>query len=605
MVTAIITNKNNHMKLKSSIYLFIASMVILFSACTPEQYDLGEKDVTPDDLVEGLAYTIAHDADNPNIVYLESKMGDSYTALWEHPQGRSQAKKVTLQMPFDGVYAVRFGVQTRGGVVYGEPATFTIQDFYAGFVTNELWTLLTGGVGASKTWIPDNGQYGLAPGELAYADPSGTVEWNNWSANWEPAAGFSMAAGDNPIWESSITFNLINGANVQVDDRSTGGVGEKNGSFMLNTDAHTITFTDVDLLHTAGWSNMTSNWKKDLKILTMTENQLRIGILREKDTSGEDPWWIVWNFVNKEYADSYEAPAQEVFPTLPDDWRDYVEPKTNLVTTYKLSDDTPFDWCNLDGSLKGIANISARSGVEEVTLLLNSGTGDYTLTDIAGVEYKGKYSLSDDGIYTFSEALPEILLSTDGRALFKSNADRSLRIMSYETSDFTGGLTDLWLASKELDDQGNLYQYMGYHFVAQTAGAVKSYKGQLSFFDTGWVFLTSEVVFISGDGDYTFEITGSSDIPYGLYLDIQKILKENPNMDVAIKDIKVDGTSIPFDDTVIDRGIGDDETSARRYILNPWGATAADTPYYLFQSGISVTITVKMDNGTPFIVEEE
>jgi hypothetical protein len=414
-----------------------------------------------------------------------------------------------------------------------------------------------------------------------------------------------MAAGDNPIWESSITFNLINGANVQVDDRSTGGVGEKNGSFMLNTDAHTITFTDVDLLHTAGWSNMTSNWKKDLKILTMTENQLRIGILREKDTSGEDPWWIVWNFVNKEYADSYEAPAQEVFPTLPDDWRDYVEPKTNLVTTYKLSDDTPFDWCNLDGSLKGIANISARSGVEEVTLVLNSGTGDYTLTDIAGVEYKGKYSLSDDGIYTFSEALPEILLSTDGRALFKSNADRSLRIMSYETSDFTGGLTDLWLASKELDDQGNLYQYMGYHFVAQTAGAVKSYKGQLSFFDTGWVFLTSEVVFISGDGDYTFEITGSSDIPYGLYLDIQKILKENPNMDVAIKDIKVDGTSIPFDDTVIDRGIGDDETSARRYILNPWGATAADTPYYLFQSGISVTITVKMDNGTPFIVEEE
>lgn len=593
------------MRLKSSIYLFVASVVMLFFACTPEQYDLDAKDVTPDDLVEGLAYTITHDPVNPNIVYLESKMGDRYTALWEHPQGRSQEKKVTLQIPFDGTYTVRFGVQTRGGVVYGEPATFTIQDFYAGFVTNELWTLLTGGVGASKTWIPDNGQYGLAPGELSYADPGGTVEWNNWSPNWEPAAGFTMAAGDNPIWESSMTFDLINGANVSIDDRSTGGVGVRKGSFMLNTDEHTITFTDVDLLHTAGWNHMTSNWKKDLKILTMTENQLRIGILRQKDTSGEDPWWIIWNFVNKAYADNYEAPAQEIFPTLPDDWRDYVEPKTNLVTTYKLSDDKPFDWCNLDGSQKGIGNIAARSGVEEVTLVLNSGTGDYTLTDIAGVEHKGKYSLSDEGVYTFSEPLPEIVLSTDGRALFKTNPDRTLRIMSYETSDFTGGLTDLWLASKELDDQANLYQYMGYHFVAQTAGAVKSYKATMHFFDLGWIFTVSEPLFISGDGDYTFVIAGASDAPYGMYLDIQKILKENPNMDVAIKEIKVDGAAIPFDDTAIDRGVGDDATTARRYILNPWGATAGDAPNYVFGSSIAVTVTVKMDNGTPFIVEEE
>ena len=78
--------KNNHMRLKSSIYLFIASVVMLFFACTPEQYDLDAKDVTTDDLVEGLAYTITHDPINPNIVYLESKMGNHYTALWEHPR---------------------------------------------------------------------------------------------------------------------------------------------------------------------------------------------------------------------------------------------------------------------------------------------------------------------------------------------------------------------------------------------------------------------------------------------------------------------------------------------------------------------------------------
>jgi hypothetical protein len=591
------------MKLKSCIYLFIASMAVFFSACTPDEFDLGAKDVTADDLVEGLAFTVTHDANNPNIVYLESKMGSSYTALWEHPQGRSQASKVTLKMPFDGVYTVKFGVQTRGGVVYGEPTTFTISSFCADFVTNELWTLLTGGVGSSKTWIPDNGQYGLTAGEMSYADPGGIVEWNNWSPNWSPGAGFTVGAGENSIWESSMTFNLINGANVLVDDRSSGGSGETQGSFMLNTDEHTITFTDVDLLHTAGWTRMTSNWRKGLKILTLTENQLRIGILREKDTSGEDPWWIVWNFVNKEYADNYEAPVQEIFPTLPDNWRDYVEPKTNLVITYKLSDDTSFDWCNFDGSLKGISGFSPQSGIEEVTLVLNSGTGEYTFTDISGNEFKGKYTLSNDGIYTFSEALPEFVLSTDGRAVFKTNADRTLRIMSYETSDYTGAVTDLWLGSKELDDQGNLYQYMGYHFAVQTAGATKSYKATLSFFDTNWLFIESDAVFITGDGDYTLTVTGASNSPYGLYLDILKILKDNPNLGAVVKDIKVDGTSIAFDDAAIDHTLGGDggDTHARRYILNPWGATADDAPKYTFNSSIAVTVSIKMDNGTPFL----
>jgi hypothetical protein len=586
------------MKLKSYIYSFIASVVVFFSACSPDDHNLGAIDVTPDDLVEGLAYTITHDANNPNIIYLGSLMGDNYTSLWEHPQGRSQKQAVTLKIPFPGTYTVTFGVQTRSGVVYGTPATFTIADFCADFVTHELWTLLTGGVGSSKTWIPDNGKYGLASGEISYADPGGTVEWNNWTSNWDPGAG---QTGDVAIWNSSMTFDLINGANVTVDDRSAGGSGVATGTFMLDTDTHTITFTDAELLHTAGWNNMTSDWKRNLKILNLTENQLRIGILREKATSGEDPWWIIWNFVSKEYADNYEAPVQEVYPTLPDGWRDYVEPKTNLVITYKLSDDAPFDWCNLDGSLKGITSLSALSGIGEITLVLNSGTGDYTFTDMDGNEYKGKYTLSDDGIYTFSDALPEIALSTDGQAVFKTNADRTLRIMSYETSDYTGAVTNLWVGSQDIDDQGNMYQYIGYQLVPQVAGAVPTYKATLNYFDTGWVFINGDAVFVTGNGDYTLSVLGASSTPYGLYLDIEKVLKANPNMDIVIKDIKVDGKSISFDDSAIDRGVGDGDTTARRYIINPWGATAGTAPDYVFSSSIAVTITVIIDNGTPFI----
>ena len=134
--------------------LYIACLIItmgLFAACTPDSFELGEKDITVDDLVENIAFSITHDSENPNIVYLKSLLPTSYQVCWEHPQGRSQEREV----PFEGEYSVKFGVQTRGGLVYGNPTTFTVESFCAEFVNDELWTLLSGGVGKSKTWYLD------------------------------------------------------------------------------------------------------------------------------------------------------------------------------------------------------------------------------------------------------------------------------------------------------------------------------------------------------------------------------------------------------------------------------------------------------------------
>ena len=118
------------MKLKNIFYSIFTCAALLFAAtaCSPDDYSLGSKDVTEADLVEGIAFTITPDASNPNIIYLESKMPTSYQVLWNHPQGRSQGNKVTLKMPFPGTYEVQMGVETRGGVVYGEKATFTIDE---------------------------------------------------------------------------------------------------------------------------------------------------------------------------------------------------------------------------------------------------------------------------------------------------------------------------------------------------------------------------------------------------------------------------------------------------------------------------------------------
>lgn len=588
------------MKLNYYIYSLIVSVLLMFSACSPDEYDLGGKGLTVDDLVEGIAYTITHDSENPNIVYLESKLGDNYTALWEHPQGRSQQKKVTLNMAFEGTYTVTFGVETRGGVIYGEPTTFTVNDFCAEFVTDELWTMLTGGVGESKTWIYDDGSYGFLGGALSYGDPAANANfgWNSFTENWTPGMDHFSDAN---LLESTMTFDLIGAANYSFYNGTDGTT--QAGLFSINTSEHTLNLTNADLMHPTSWAERKADWRQDFKIIELDANHLRLGYKRLSGSWGGE-WLEVFNYVSKEYADNYEAPEVAVYPTLESDWRDYVEPKTNKVITYKLSDDTPYDWCNLDGTLKGITSVAA-SGIEDLTLVVNSGTGEYTFTAPDGTEYTGKYTLSNDGIYTFIGTVPVVTLSSDGRAVLQASADNTLRIMQYELSDYTGGLTDLWLGSKEVDDQGKLYQYMGYHFVAQTEGATEKFAASLNFFDTDWTFINGTSVYISGDGDYTVSVEGASSAPYGMYLDIMKILKKYPNMDVAIKDIKVDGNSISFDDASIDRVVGDAETTARRYILNPWGATASDAPKYAFTSSIAVTISVKMDNGTPFIKEAE
>ena len=45
------------MKLNHYIYTLIAGLVLMLSACSPDEYDMGKKTYVSDDLAEGIAYT--------------------------------------------------------------------------------------------------------------------------------------------------------------------------------------------------------------------------------------------------------------------------------------------------------------------------------------------------------------------------------------------------------------------------------------------------------------------------------------------------------------------------------------------------------------------
>lgn len=595
------------------IYVSLLATALFLPACSPDTFEMEKTGVTVDDLVEGLAYTITPDASNPNIIYLESKMGSEYTPLWEHPQGRSQEAKVTLKMAFNGSYNVKFGVETRGGVVYGEPATFEIAAFCADFVTGEMWEMLAGGAGNSKTWIPDNGSYGMKQGFYSCFDPTATYAdmtadegKNNWFAKdktwWEPTDGDVGITEDD--LKSYMTFSLDGKAGLTTHRFTNGQETVKEGLFSMNTDNHTLSAVDVDFIHGAWADGKAVDFRTGFQILVLTENQMMIANYRDEALSGEGRCIYCWNFVSKDYADSYVPSVEEPTPVLPDGWQDDVSQIVTSTINWKLSADTPYDWCNLDGTrkndFKSIADYPATAkpiaGISDLMLTMRGATKEYGLSLPGGDAVDGTYTVSEDGFYTFNNGLSSALIGGDW-IYFGADADNALRLLSYEKAG--NAVSEMWLGLPQKDSQGKVYQYLGYHFVAQSDAPVEvGYTANLNYFNTGWSFINSSDVTITREGSYTLTLDGSDNSPYGLYMDVMGILADHPNADITLNSIKVDGGEIDFDDELIDRGAGDDNTTARRYILNPWADPVIfDNPgIFAFDSSITVKFTVTFND---------
>lgn len=508
---------------KIFLFLFIGTMMLLAS-CSPDEYGLGNTDVKPADLVEGIAYKIEHDAANPNIVYLKSLMGSKYTPLWSHPQGRSQEQTVTLKMPFAGTYNVVFGVETRGGVVYGDTATFKIDDMYAEFVSDPMWTKVAGGAGKSKTWYLDldadaTSRYFLGPiyfftntytwDNLHNAAGDNYLDADAWDATKAITPNLSETGTATWYWLAdypgnswmcdaadfgSMTFDLIGGANITVDQEAY-GLGKKNGSYMLDVDKHTITFSDAYPVHD---SNRDTEMKAatEFRILYLTDDAMQIMVV---------PSGVCYNYISKEYKDNWvPGEVADPEPALPDGWKDDISQTVNKSITWKLSETNPLDWCNLDGSRMNGWNSPAdypswlgtldASVYKNFSMTLNSDdlTANFVAPD--GTKTACNYTLDEKGIYTFSTDSTENTkipsFAVIGWANFSADSNRQLRIMSIE-KDATGAVTGMWLGAKDAVKP----EYTAYHLVpsagsSTTTDPLKAWKtaliGKTFTPDTGW-----------------------------------------------------------------------------------------------------------------------
>lgn len=619
------------MKLKN-IFFSVLTAGALFAACSPEEYSMSAIDVTTAQMNEGQGFNISIDQ-NTNYVTFTSLLSNNKTIYWEYGpkpaegadfsvSGNFVGKTYQVGIAFPGEYYVRMIAENNGGLSKSEPAYFTIEKMNTDLISDATWTILTGGVGNSKTWILDMDpldgtplkfsglKWFFTPGQswdsFHSADGSNYID----ADVWDPANAIDPTYASEWYWTAEfpgnswittiadygeMTFDLINGANVDVN-------GAK-GSFNMDTKAHTISFTGV--------LPLSCNLDGDIadycptgtyKIIYLSENALQI--LFDSGTADKTPFSL--NYISKEYKENYVAPVVTDIE-LPEDWYDYIMPKNQNITTFKFNEDAPFTWFDVAGKAEIVRSFTP-ADVADFKFEFNNKEQKLVITDPDGEATELGFSLSDKGNYTFAGALPQYQLSSDNDAIIFGASDNQLQLLSYEIDEYTGDITEIILGARQYDAQGNFYEYMAYRLKKQTGGEeVERFKVTLGYSDTGWSFIEYDPVFVTGEGVYTFTLTnnGTSNTqdPYLYYVDIHKLLKKHPNADMIITSIKRDGEEIlgtreNFTDEAISRQVGDADVDGRRYLLNPWNEeSAANTDLFSFDSTFEVTMRVVYDCG--------
>lgn len=264
------------MKNKFKILYVFLGLALLFTACTPTDYELGG-------LLDksALKFSVTQDATDPNMIILKS-LTPGATPQWITPLGRSIRVQDTVKIAFPGTYKFVYGVESAGGLVQADTLTMNITTTNLSYVNDPLWTLLCGGVGNEKTWYLDLNAAGVskyfAGPEFFYGTydswetvtngvkaPTGADSWN-WQPDY-PGNSWLMAKGD----YGSMTFGLKGSPSVVVDHKMISSLGIQNGTYFLDTKLHNLTLTNAGILHDSGSNGIVLDWGK-IRVLSLTAN---------------------------------------------------------------------------------------------------------------------------------------------------------------------------------------------------------------------------------------------------------------------------------------------------------------------------------------------
>ena len=493
--------KNLRMKLKY-FSLLVSTVILAFTACTPDEYELGSKTLTSDDLVEGIAFDYTVNQETNEVSFITNDfIGSEYTVCWDFSDagnGYSQERNNTFSIPFSGNYVVFFGIITKGGYVKSDSIKFTINNTNGNLLTDPLWTLISGGVDSSKTWVLDLDAEGVSKfftsplyyyGELhSWESVTNGVELApvtdpydktfNWNPTWADNTWITDAKDF-----GTMTFDLMNGAHVKVNDLDNGVNYE--GTYLLDTKNHTISLTNANILHLSSFDAIVTNWKSNLKILSLTENTMQIAALR--DNSTEDPCLLAFNFITKAAYDDptllvTETSGVTETPVTDPTFDDLNGQLTTTVITkmnYTMNENAPYDWLwwnSADG-------IWESNGFEEnadypfwaplpdapenFSLSLESfvdAANEFILTNTDEESSAGNYTVTGNKI-TFGDSITLLTASNDTRTVSVSGKEFFVMKIDEATKE-------IWLgAAAGVDATGKTNKYICVRLIPQPIGS--------------------------------------------------------------------------------------------------------------------------------------
>jgi len=459
--------------IKYFVTLAISAGALCFSACSPEDHDTPAPSVSPEELVEGIAFSVTPDANDPNIIYLKSLIKGA-TPCWDTPNGISQEEEITLELPFAGDYPIKFGVTTGAGLVWGEPYVLTVSSNNFDMLSDEIWTNLAGGVdengnGNPKVWVPMDHSYGDYQGSapVGYMSPEDIKNdgsnmtdikfgSKNWTMNWDPGFQSWLIPADDPYMgsEMELSISAQDGCKAIIKRVDGNGPSEVTGKFNLNNSDKkrpTLSFINCEMLHAAWGDGVCDNYSLNLKILECTPYVLQIATMR---TNSEGPWWIVWNFVAKDVRDgvvNIPSGKPEIVEGTP-----VVEPNVpNLEeelfkisgadatyiasrTTFLLNEDKPYDymwwnpgtakweWINGYGSSWAPALTEDQIAAFGMTLEKGNGTFKASVDNTAGASASTGFII-EGGKIVFND---EVTLLSAGNNVLKGREFTVLKCSS-------------------------------------------------------------------------------------------------------------------------------------------------------------------------------
>jgi len=281
--------------MRTIIVKLLALFALMLTGCESQDDSLPTVNLEATDL----NFSVTQDPQRDNDLTMSSS-DESVIPYWSYTDsngnelGHSNQAGFNVTLPFAGTYLVNYTAYTQGGAVEAAPVEVTVSKNDEEFFSAEEWRLLTGGV-AGKTWVLDmNSPIGWAGLDF----PRGPEDGDYW--NWYPDYAGNEWVMPSKDW-GEMTFNLDGGYNVSVTQTALNSDEQKttSGSFGYTIDEHTINFNGgVELLYGGDYYPDVANWKT-VKVLELSEESMRLSVIRDQSRSNEDPAQIVFHFKPK------------------------------------------------------------------------------------------------------------------------------------------------------------------------------------------------------------------------------------------------------------------------------------------------------------------